>query len=152
MHQIKLQNNCIASMTIIPIHGVTKTAMKNKVEEILFNEAGISRIEETRMIEQKGNWFVVRNKAFKQQVKRRVEQILRETTLQIMYPTHTQPGTIPKEHRNPTLVSCVAVLQKDVDNGPEITNVVTLHQNERHYIVCFNALDNKSYPKLPQKK
>ena len=89
MHQIKLQNNCIASMTIIPIHGVTKTAMKKKVKEIRLNEAGIYRIEETRMIEQKGNWFVVRNKPFKQQVKWKVELILREITLHIMYSTHT---------------------------------------------------------------
>ena len=66
-----------------------KNRYEKKVEEIRLNEAGIYRIEETRMIEQKGNWFVVRNKPFKQQVKWKVELILREITLHIMYSTHT---------------------------------------------------------------
>ena len=44
-NQIKLQNNYLASMTITPIHGVTKSAMEDKVEEKLLKLEGISRLE-----------------------------------------------------------------------------------------------------------
>ena len=57
-------------MAIIPIHGVTKIVMKEKVEEKLLKVAGISRLEETHMTEQKRKWLVVTNKACKPQVKR----------------------------------------------------------------------------------
>ena len=150
-HQIKLQNHFLASMAIIPIHGVTETAMKEKVEEKLLKVAGISRIDETRMAEQKGKQLVVTNKAYKTQVKREVERILQELTLYIMHPTYTQPRTISKEHQNHTFVMYTLDLQTATKDCPDITNVATLFQSQRNFIALFNALDNETYPKLPQK-
>ena len=68
-------------MSIIPIHGVTKSAMREKVEEKLLKVAGISRLEETHMTELKGKWLVVNNKECKAQVKKEVERILNSVTL-----------------------------------------------------------------------
>ena len=51
--------------------------MREKVEEKLLKVAGISRLEETHMTEQKGKWLVVTNKACKSQVKREVERIIK---------------------------------------------------------------------------
>ena len=100
--------------------------MKEKVEEKLLKVAGISRLEETHMTEQKRKWLVVTNKACKPQVKREVERILKGVTLHIMInPTYTQPETVAKEHCNPTLVTYEAALQAAAENGPEITNVAT---------------------------
>ena len=76
-------------MAIIPIHGVTKSAMKEKVEEKLLKVAEISRLEETHMIEQKGKWLVVTKNACKAQVKREVERILKSVTLHIVHPIYT---------------------------------------------------------------
>ena len=98
-----------------------KNAMREKVEEKLLKVARISRLEKTNMTEQKGKWLVVTNKACKAQVKREVERILKGVTLQIMHPTYTQPGTIAKEYRDPTLVTYAATLQAAAENGPEIT-------------------------------
>ena len=36
---------------------------------------------------------------------------------------NNQPGTIMKEHRNPTVVSYAVALQKETENGPTIQNV-----------------------------
>ena len=69
-----------------------------------------------------------------------------------MYLIYTQPGTIAKEHRNPTLITYAAALQAAAENGPEITNVETPHQSKRNCIVLFSTLDTESYPRLPQKK
>ena len=138
-------------MAIIPIHGVTETAMKEKVEEKLLKVAGISRIDETRMTEQKRKWLVVTNKAYNTQVKREVERILQELTLYIMHPIYTQPSTISKEHKNHTLVMYILDLQTATEDCPDITNVATLFQSQRNFIALFNALDNETYPKLPQK-
>ena len=69
-----------------------------------------------------------------------------------MDPICTQPGTILKEHRNPTLVSYVMVSQVATEYGPKIENVATLPQSERNYIIFYNSLDNKSYSKLPLKE
>ena len=68
-------------MTIIPIHGVTKTAMKDKVEEKLLKVVGISRLEETHVTESKGKWLVFTDKAYKSKVKREVERILKGVIL-----------------------------------------------------------------------
>ena len=100
----------------------------------------------------KGKWLVVTNKECKAQDKREVERIFKGVTLQIMYPTYTQPGTIAKEHHNPTLVTYAAALQAAAENGPEITNVATPRQSKRNCIVLFDVLDIESYPRLPQKK
>jgi len=69
-----------------------------------------------------------------------------------MYPTYTQPGTITKEHRNPTLVTYAVALQGDTENGPKITNIATPRQSKKNFIVLFNTLDTESYSSLPQKK
>ena len=69
-------------MAIILIHGVTKSAMREKVEEKLLKEVvEISRLEETHMTELKGKWLVVNNKECKAQVKKEVERILNSVTL-----------------------------------------------------------------------
>ena len=73
-------------------------------------------------------------------------------TLHIRYPIYTQPGTVPKEHRNSTLVSYSSALQTIAEHSQEIQNVATPHQSKRNCIVFYNALDNESFPKLPQKK
>lgn len=57
-------------MAIILIREVTKIVMKEKVKERVPKVAGVSRLEETHMTEQKGKWNVVTNKDCKQQVKR----------------------------------------------------------------------------------
>ena len=47
-------------------------------------------------------------------------------TLKIITPEYkNRPGTISKEHRNPTLVSYAAALQRETENGPTIKNVAT---------------------------
>ena len=69
-YQIKFQNNYLDSMAIILIREVTKIVMKEKVKERVLKVAGVSRLEETHMTEQKGKWNVVTNKDCKQQVKR----------------------------------------------------------------------------------
>ena len=87
------------------------------------------------------------------QVKRDVERILKGVTLQIMTnSTYTQPRTVAKEHRNPILVTYAQALQVAAENRLEITNKETSHLSKRNCIVLFNALDTKSFPKLPQKK
>ena len=128
--QIIFQNNFIASMAIIPIYGVTKKkAMIDKVQEKLRRVAGISGIDETHLTLDKGKWLVVINKACKNQVKKEVDRILREMTLKIIAPEYNnQPGTISREHRNPTLVSYAAALQRERENGPTIKNVATPRQ------------------------
>ena len=68
--QIIFQNNFIASMAIIPIYGVTKIAMTDKVQEKLRQVVGISDIEETHLTLDKGKWLVVINKSCKNQVKK----------------------------------------------------------------------------------
>ena len=104
------------------------------------------------MTELKGKWLVVINKACKPHGKRDVERVIKGGKLQIMHPTYTQPGTITKEHRNPTLVTYAAALQVATENRTEIKNVVNPCQSKRNFIVLFNAIDIESYPKLPQKK
>ena len=69
-----------------------------------------------------------------------------------MHPNYTQPGTIAKEHQDHTLVPYTAVLQATTENWPEIMNVGTPRQSKSNCIILFNALENESYPKLPQKK
>ena len=103
-------------MAIIPIHGVTKNLMRDKVEEKLLKVVGISKLEKTHMTELKGKWLVVTNKECKSQVKREVERMLKGVTLQIIHPTYTQQETIAKEHRNPTLVTYVLALQEAAEN------------------------------------
>ena len=63
--QINVQNNFIASMAIIPIYGVTKIAMTDKVHEKLRQVVGISGVGETHLTMDKGKWLVVTNKACK---------------------------------------------------------------------------------------
>ena len=46
---IIFQNNFIASMTIIPIYGATKTTIIDKVEEKLLQVVGILGVEETHL-------------------------------------------------------------------------------------------------------
>ena len=52
-------------MAILPIHGVTKNALKDKVEEKLLKVVKISRLEETHVTESKGKWLVFTDKAYK---------------------------------------------------------------------------------------
>ena len=87
--QIIFQNNFIALMAIIPIYGVTKIAMTDKVQEKLRQVAGISGIEETHLTLDKGKCLVVTNKACKTQVKKEVDCILREMTLKIIVQSTT---------------------------------------------------------------
>ena len=92
------------------------------------------------MKELKRKWLVVTNKACKSQVRRQVERILKGVTLQIIHYTYTQPETIAKEHRNPTLVTYAAALQAAAENGQEIKNTTLPRQSKRNCIVLFNAL------------
>ena len=150
--QIIFQNNFIASMAIIPIYGVTKAAMRDKVQEKLRQVAGISGIEETHLTMDKGKWLVVTNKACKNQVKKEVDRILREMTLKIITPEYNnQPGTISREHRNPTLVSYAAALQRETENGPTIKNVATPRQSKRPCVVLYGAT-NVFPPKRDNKR
>lgn len=54
-----------------------------------------------------------------------------------MHPTYTQPGTITKEHRNPTLVTYAAALQVAAENGTEIKNVVNPCQS-KGILLCYS--------------
>ena len=149
--QIIFQNNFIASMAIIPIYGVTKLAMNDKVYDKLRQVAGISGIEETHLTLDKGKWLVVTNKACKTQVKKEVDRLLREMTLKIIAPEYNnQPGTISREHRNPTLVSYAAMLQKETENGPTIKNVATPRQSKRPCVVLYGA--NNVFPPIRDTK
>ena len=48
------QKNFIISMTIIPIYGVTKTAIRDKVEEKILQVVDIFGVEETHLSHDKG--------------------------------------------------------------------------------------------------
>ena len=88
--------------------------MIDKVHKKLRQVAGILGVEETHLTLDKGKWLVVTNKACKHQVKKEVDRILRKMTLKIIAPDYNnQPGTIIKEHKNPTLVSYTAALQRE---------------------------------------
>ena len=52
--QIIFHSNFIASMAVIPIYGVTKIAMTDKLQKKLRQGAGISGIEETHLTLDKG--------------------------------------------------------------------------------------------------
>ena len=68
-------------MDILPIHSVTKSALKDKVEEKLLKVVGISRLEEAHVTKSKGKWLVFTNKSYKSQVKREVDRILKGVML-----------------------------------------------------------------------
>ena len=60
--------------------------------------------------------------------------------LKIIVPEYNnQQGTISKEHRNPTLVSYAAALQRETENGPTIKNVTTPRQSKRPCVVLYVA-------------
>ena len=80
-HHIKIQNSYLASMYILPIHSVTKSALKDKVEEKLLKVVGIPRLEEAHVTKSKGKWLVFTNKSYKSQVKREVDRILKGVML-----------------------------------------------------------------------
>ena len=137
-------------MAIILIYGVTKIAMIEKVHEKLRQVAGISGVEETHLTRDKGKWLVVTNKVCKNQVKKKVDRILREITLKIIAPEYNnQPGTIMKEHRNPTLVSYAAALQRETENAPTIKHVATLRQSKR---LCGTIWSEQRVPDNSGKK
>ena len=92
------------------------------------------------------------NKVCKNQVKKEVDRILWEMNLKIIVPGYNnQPGTISKEHRNPTLVSYAAALQRETENGPTIKNVATPRQSKRSCVVLYGAT-NVFPPKRANKR
>ena len=98
-------------------YGVTKIAMTKKVQEKLRQIAGISGIEESLLTLDKRKWLVATNKSCKTQVKKEVDHILREMTLNIIaLEYNNQLGIISKEHRNQTLVSYATALQRETEN------------------------------------
>ena len=85
------------------------------------------------------------------QVKKEVDCILRETTIMIFAPEYNnQPGTISKEHRNPTLVSYSVALQRETENGPTIKNMATARQSKRPCVVLYGA--NNVFPLIGENK
>ena len=66
--QIIFQNNFVASMVIIPIYGVTKTEMVDKVKTKLLQVTDFSGVEETHLSLDKGKSLVVTKQSYKEQV------------------------------------------------------------------------------------
>ena len=150
--QIIFQNNFIASIAIISILWRDKNSNDKKVQKKLRQVAGISGIEETHLTLDKGKWLVATNKSCKTQVKKEVDRILREMTLKIIaLEYNNQLGIISKEHRNPTLVSYAAALQRETESGPTIKNVVTPRQSKRPCDVLYGAT-NVFPPKRENKR
>lgn len=84
-------------MTTIPIYDRTKTAIIDKVEELLLQIIGVSSIEETHLYKNKGKWLVITSKDCKYQVKTEVDRILIGTTLHIIFLKYNnQPGTLKR--------------------------------------------------------
>ena len=128
-------------MAIISIYGVTKIAMIDKVHEKLRQVAGISGVEETHLTLDKEKWLVVTNKACENQVKKEVDHILRKMIQKIIASEYNnQPSTNMKEHKNPTLVSYAATLQRETT----FQNVVTPRQSKPPCAVLYGA--NNVFP------
>ena len=71
-------------------------------------------------------------------------------TLKIISPEYNnQPGTINREHRNPTLVSYTIALQRETEHGLTIKNVVTPRQSKILCVVLYEA--NNVFPKIREK-
>ena len=96
---IAFQNNYTVSITNILIHGMTKEALEETVEKKPISIARIARVEENHLTESKGKWSVVTCKACIIQVKRKVDIVIQDITLQILSQNLTQPGVISKEYR-----------------------------------------------------
>ena len=72
--------------------------------------------------------------------KKEVDRILREMTLKIISPVYNnQPGTITREHLNPTLVSYAIVLHRKTAHGPTLQNVVTPRHFKRSCVILYIA-------------
>ena len=137
---IIFQNNFIASMAIIPSYGVTKISMIGKVHEKHRQVVEITRVKKTYLTLDKGKWKIVTNKACKNQVKKEVDRIHREMTLKIIVLEYNkQPYTIMKEHRNSTLVSYAAALQREIEYGAILQNVEITWQSKRQCVVLYGA-------------
>ena len=78
-------------------------------------------------------------KTNKDQVKREVEKVLSGLTLYILTPGLTQSGTLPRSQSDLGLFSYAAALQKEVETGPEISNIILPNKNKRNCIILFGA-------------
>ena len=63
--QIVLHNNFLAAMAVVPIHGISKTAMKEKLEGKLQKILELKSIEETHLAERNLKWLIVTSKQIK---------------------------------------------------------------------------------------
>ena len=68
----------------------------------------------------------------KKNVEREAKRILHGFKFQLTNPDLIQPGTLFKDQRNPSLLSYVATLQRKVETGPELANVIFLNSNKRN--------------------
>ena len=79
-----MQYNVIASQVAIPIHRISKTVTKKKVNKKLNKVSGIYSIKRTHLTKKRGTWPVITNKIKKTQTKRDIEKIINNLTLQIV--------------------------------------------------------------------
>ena len=149
--QIIFQNNFIASIAIISILWRDKNSNDKKVQKKHRQVAGISGIEETHLTLDKGKWLVATNKSCKTQVKKEVDRILREMTLKIIaLEYNNQLEIISKEHRNPTLVSYAAALQRKTENG----SIIKKRGNPKviKTSMCCTIWSDQSFPPKRENK
>lgn len=138
-------------MAIIPIYGMTKTTMTDKVEDKLWQVVSISWVDENHLTLDKGKWLVTTRKVCKDQVRTEVDRIFREMTLKIITSEYNnQPGIIKREHMNPTLVSYGVTLQSETGQGPTIQKVETPRQLEIQCVVLYGS--NNAFPNIRENK
>lgn len=87
IHQIVVQNNCIASQVVIPIERITKIAMKEKLYEQLTKISGVYTTEETHLTEKREKWLIIRNKIINTQTKRDIEIIIKNLAVSYFLPS-----------------------------------------------------------------
>ena len=62
--QIVLQNNILANMAVVPIHGISKKGMKDKAQEKLIRTPGIRSIEVSHIIGENGKLLLLTSKKY----------------------------------------------------------------------------------------
>ena len=67
-------------------------------------------------------------------------------------PGLTQPDTLSKSQRNPSLCTYIAALQRKAENRPTLENVIIPNSTKTNYIVLFGAPYPKEFPKLEGNK
>ena len=76
--------------------------------------------------------LIITNKNRKNQAKRDIESIINNISLQIMSDDlNHQSATMSKEQWNPVLIAYATPLQKEVEIGPEMGNIIIPRTNKR---------------------